>query len=420
MESSRFRNRLAGVIGNFLEHYDNALFGLLAPFIAPLFFEEKDPITALILTYGMLPLGLITRPFGALFFGWIGDYFGRRQALVCSLLGMAAVTIGMGCLPLYKDIGIGAPLLLALGRMLQSFCASGELAGGAIFVLEHTPVAKRGFASSCYDASTVGGILFASALVTLLSTHGDMTQQWRYLFWAGGITALLGLFLRWKTIEGKEFLHATDDRSSCGLRALMRYKGALFSMIVVSGFGYTTYSLAFTLMNGYVPLITSLSKIEVMQVNTALLLVDLCLLPCFGYLSTKVGKERLMLMAAICSVLGAIPLFSLLEGATLGIVVGVRLGIIVLALPFAAPYYAWAIEQVPPRHRYLLLSFGGALGSQLIGMPTSAVCIWLYKTLGWSWVPGLYLMLVGTAAAVVVYWSAMEKRRVETELRKIE
>ena len=139
------RNRIAGVIGNFLEHYDNALFGLLAPFIAPLFFEEKDPITALILTYGMLPLGFLDASARLpSFSGRSGDRFGRRHALFCSLSGMALVTVGIGSLPLYREIGIFAPLLLAAGRMLQSFCAAGESIGGAIFVLENTRVAKGG------------------------------------------------------------------------------------------------------------------------------------------------------------------------------------------------------------------------------------------------------------------------------------
>jgi len=397
-----FRNRVAGVVGNFLEHYDNALFGLLAPFIAPLFFANTDPVTGLIYTYGMLPLGFFTRPLGALFFGVIGDRFGRRQALISSLFGMAVVTIGMGCLPVYQDVGLFAPVLLAVGRMLQSFCAAGELAGGAIFVLEHTPPIKRGFASGCYDASTVGGILLASALVTWMSARGQIDTEWRVLFWFGGMTAILGLILRWMTIDEPKL--DGSEPAIRGLLPLKNYSRALVAIIFASGFGYTTYSLAFTLMTGYIPLITSFSKADVMQLNTVLLMLDLCLLPLFGYLSMKIGKERQMVMAALASAVVAIPLFSMLDGASLGLVVGVRCAIVLLGVTFAAPYYAWAIEQVPVKHRYLLLSFGGALGSQLIGMPTSAVCLWLYKMVGWSGVPGIYLMCVGLAAAAIVVW----------------
>src|SRR5579862_8456534 len=114
MSKKSMRARCVGIIGNILEHYDNALFGLLAPFIASLFFEKSDPLTALILTYGMLPLGIVFRPLGSLFFGWLGDRYGRKQALSLSLVMMAAVTVSMGCLPTYATAGIAAPILLAI------------------------------------------------------------------------------------------------------------------------------------------------------------------------------------------------------------------------------------------------------------------------------------------------------------------
>lgn len=395
------KTRVAGIVGNFLEHYDNALFGLLAPFLAPLFFEKQDPLTALILTYGMLPMGFITKPLGSFFFGWIGDRFGRRQALCSSLIGMSIVTIGIGFLPVYKDIGIWAPLWLALGRMMQSFFAAGESAGGAIFVLEHTSVPKRGFLSGCYDASTVGGILLASFFVTLMSAYGIIDQGWRVLYWAGGCTALCGIFVRLRAVEAKEYVKSSIIKDSAW-RALKDNKLTFLALVLASGFTYTTYSLAFTLMNGFIPLVTTLTKTEVMQVNTLLLVLDMFLLPFFGYLASRIGKEKIMFGGAIGSVLIAIPLFSLLDHASLFTVIAVRLAIIVFGVAFAAPYYAWAMERAPQSHRYLFLSFGAAIGSQLIGYPTSFVCLWLYQHLGWCGAPALYLLIVGSCAAIAV------------------
>lgn len=408
MHTSSFRNPLAGIVGNFLDHYDNALFGLLAPFMAPLFFPDNDPMTALILTYSLLPLGLLTRPLGSLFFGWMGDTFGRRQALFCSLVGMATITMSIAFLPVHKDIGFWAPLLLAIARLLQSFFAAGEVTGGAIFVLEHTQPQKRGFASGCYDASTVGGILFASALVTAFSAHDFMHLGWRLLFLFGGGTALVGIFLR--LLAQDPAPSGTNHKRPPVWQILKHYRGPLIAIIIASGFGHTTYHLAFTLMNGYIPLITSLSKTDVMEMNTYLLLIDLCLLPCFGYLSTKWGKERMMLIGAAGAILSAIPLFSMLEGASLGTVAFVRATIMLFGIAFAAPYYAWAMEQVPAAHRCLLLAFGGAIGTQWIGMPTSAASLWLYKTSGWSGLPGIYLMGAGVVAGWVVLRSLFAKK----------
>ncbi len=408
MKLKRSRDRIAGFVGNFLEHYDSALFGLLTPFIAPLFFEAKDPITALILTYSMLPLGLVTRPLGSLVFGWIGDHFGRRQALTLTLTGMGLVTVAMGCIPLYREIGPWAPFFLALGRMFQGFFAAGEVSGGAIFLLERFTPSKRSLISSFYDSCSLGGALLASGLVTLLSAREFIEMGWRYLFWTGGMTALLGLILRWRVSGMSEVIDAPKEEKGLLIVLKEQYK-PLLQLFFASGFCYTTYSFGFTLMNGFIPLVTSLSKTQVMQVNTLLLVYDMLLLPLMGYLAFRFGKERIMIAGAAASVILAIPMFHLLGSASLGICIAVRVAIISSGVIFSAPYYAWAIEQVPPRHRYLILSLAGALGSQLIGMPTSAICLWLYKHLGWSAAPGLYLLTTGTMAGLSVFYSMRKK-----------
>ena len=397
-----FRVRFAGIIGNILEHYDSALFALLVPFIAPLFFDDQDALMALIRTYGILALGIITRPIGSLCFGWMGDRFGRKQALSCSLLGMAVVTVSMGCLPLYRDVGVFSPILLALGRMLQGFFAAGETSGGAIFVLEHTKLQKRSLLSGFYDASSIGGILIASSLVTLLGMQGTIEESWRFLFWGGGITAFLGIFLRLKTYDSSEFTTLAKISKSSLFKEIKEHRSALLSIILASGFSYTTYSLAFTLMNGLVPLVTSLHRVDVMKVNTLLLVIDMLLLPCFGFLGSKFGNKKVMLFGALLSAAAALPLFFFLEGASFGMVIFIRVSILLFGVAFAAPYHAWAMERVPPQVRYTILSLGCCLGSQVIGAPTSAVCLWLYKEIGYSIAPGFYLMIIAAAAAFVV------------------
>jgi MFS family permease len=164
-------------------------------------------------------------------------------------------------------------------------------------------------------------------------------------------------------------------------------------------------------MNGFVPLVTDCSKSEVMKVNTLLLVVDMILLPCFGWLATRFGKERVMLMGAACSTFAAIPLFASLDHATVGMVIGVRVAMIFFGVAFAAPYHAWALEQVPKEARYTVLSLGSALGSQLIGMPTAAISLWLYQTTGCTFAPGLYLILTGFMAGYMVYWSISSPER---------
>ena len=188
--------KFAGMIGNVLGNYDKALFALLAPFIAPLFFGGQDPVTALILTYALLPLGILTKPLGSLFFGWMGDRYSRKKAFCCSLLGMAASTLALGCLPVYQTVGAWAPVGLGLARMLQGFFAAGESTGAVLFILENSAPPKRSLLSSFYGVSSIVGYVIASGLVTLFCMQGHIEETWRVLFWMGGITAIAGFLDR--------------------------------------------------------------------------------------------------------------------------------------------------------------------------------------------------------------------------------
>ena len=133
-------------LGNLFEHYDTALFGFLSPFLAPLMFPRHEPITALILTYAIIPLGMLARPLGSLVFGYIGDVYGRREALSLTLMGMAVISGAMALIPVSREPGMLAPLLFFLGRALQNFLSGGETMGGAIFgSSEELGVRKQGY-----------------------------------------------------------------------------------------------------------------------------------------------------------------------------------------------------------------------------------------------------------------------------------
>lgn len=399
------RKLAAAVIGNIFEHYDNALFGLLAPFLAPLFFHSQDPFTALILTYAMIPLGMLARPVGAFSFGLIADKKGRKEALFFSLSGMATTTIAIGFLPTSHEVGILAPIFLSLLRLTQSFFAAGQTAGGAVYVLEQTEVRQRSFMSSLIDASSIGGILLASAIITLFSTYEE--SVWRVLFWSGGITGFIGLYLR-----AKDKTSAPPPKEKFSLYS---HRRALLCITLAAGFSYTTYSLAFILMNGYIPLVTALTKSDLMKANTALLSLDLFLLPFFGYLANRFGKEKIMLIGAISAFVMAIPLFCLIgPSSTLLSITLIRLFIVLSGVAFAAPYHAWALEQVPPHCRSTVLCLGYTLGSQIIGTPTLVITLMTYRFTGWIFAPSLYLMLVAAGALLSLHF-AKKTKLIETK-----
>ncbi len=253
--------------------------------------------------------------------------------------------------------------------------------------------------SGFYDGSSMSGVLIASGLVTFFCLQGWVEEGWRILFWMGSFTALFGLLLRLKSAGESQ---PKKQRWNL-LQALREHKGAFGSIILASGFSHVTYAIPFTLMNGFAPLVTSVTKADIMAVHTGLLGVDMLLLPCFGWLAYRFGKEKVMFAGAIGSAVTAIPLLACLEGAGVVTVTLIRSAIVVFGVAFAAPYHAWKIEQIPREHRYTLLSLGCTLGSQLIGAPTCAVCLWLYQQIGATWAPGLYLTLFGMAAGWIVY-----------------
>lgn len=375
------RSLWVGFAGNLLEHYDTALFGLLAPFLAPLFFPSESGALSLILTYALLPIGFISKPAGALVLGWLGDRFGRRKALSISLFGMAATTGIVGFLPTYEQIGIWAPVLLAASRMVQGFFTAAETAGGAIFVLDQVPESKRCLASSFYDASGILGILLGSAIAAVWGGDG-----WRWMFWAGALTGIMGAILRWdRTPE-------LQSPARTPFWILWQERSSLAAIALVAGFSYYNYYLITMFMNGFLPLVSPLSKKEAMELNTLLLCLDLLLLPVFGWIANKISKEKLMLGASGAITLLAIPLFQLLEGAGIATAIFVRLTLMVLGIALAAPFFAWAYERTPSQHRFLIVAVGTAIGSRLIGAPAPAMGLWLYHMSGWA--PGAALPLV--------------------------
>lgn len=392
------RTYISALLGNLFEHYDTALYGLLAPFLAPYFFPHQDPITALLMAYALIPLGMIARPLGALVLGYIGDKLGRTTALSYSLFGMALTSLAMAFCPTFEQAGILSPIFLTLTRIISNFLSAGESMGGAIYVLENSPEKKHDWLSGLYNASTMGGIVLASLGVTVLCSLSIVETSWRYLFVMGSITALYGFYLRRSSNE--EVLLKRDTYNI--LLVLKKHWIPFTQIFFASGFSYATYSIAFLLSNGLVPLITSHSAAEMAHMNFALLIIDLITLPLFGYLAGKWGREKIMLGASLFILLSSVPLFSLLSGAGLITIFLIRLVVVLSGVAFAAPFHAWAQDKIESPYRYQLISLAYALGSQIIGGPTAAVSLWIYKNTGTPIFASLYWMVIALPVSAML------------------
>lgn len=394
MTSSQSRiHLLSAILGNLFEHYDTALFGLLSPFLAPLFFPEQDPLSALLMTYLIIPLGMLARPVGSLAFGHLSNVVGRGKALIISLFGMAFVSGSIAFCPTYEQAGFFAPLLLCVGRLLQNFFAAGEIVGGAVFLLEHTPEKQHNIMSSLYNASTVAGILLASAGVSALCFIDSVESHWRSLYLIGCLTAVFGCVLRKFQAYGPTEPEPKQYPKLPSLfKMIWQWRKAVLMIAIISGFSYATYVIALVLMNGFIPIISDMTKQQMANLNFFLLGFDLMALPVFGYLAQKYSRRNTMIISAIAAALGGIPMFMLLENATFGTVIMIRLGLVIIGVGFSATFHAWSQSLLPLQARYAIISFSYSLGSQIFGGPTASISLWLFKhtemisSASWYWI----------------------------------
>lgn len=388
-------------LGNLFEHYDTALFGFLSPFLAPLIFPDKEPIVALILTYAIIPLGMLARPLGSLVFGYIGDVYGRKHALFLTLAGMSFVSGCIAFSPTYSQAGILAPIIFCIGRALQNFLAAGETMGGAIFLLENSSEKRHDLFSSLYSASTMGGHLLASLGVFLLGYYNLTDPGWRFLYLCGCVTALFGCLIR----RSPRTVQPTVKFSQAAMNlkdTLWTYRKPLICIMITSGFASATYSIALVLMNGFIPLVSTFSKTEVMKINTYLLILDFFALPFFGWIASKVPREKLMLSASLGVVLCAMPLMLSLKGASLMGIIGVRIAFVIFGVAFFAPFHAWAQQLIPSTCRYAVISLGYALGTQALGSPTAALSLWCFQKTGLVASVSWYWMFLGLLSSGVI------------------
>jgi MHS family proline/betaine transporter-like MFS transporter len=285
-------------------------------------------------------------------------------------------------------------------RLAQNFLASGEIMGGAILLLEGAHEKKHDVLSSLYGASTIGGILLASLGVSVLCQVASVESGWRVLYVIGGITAFFGCMIR---VSQKVIIphRARPPLVEIG-RTLWAYRRAVSLIAVSAGFSYASYSVALVLINGLVPLVTSITKEHMMQLNSALLILDFAMLPLCGWISSKISREKLMIGASLGVVLSALPLFLMLEQGTWASVVSIRVFFVFLGVAFSAPLHAWAQRLVPEAHRYLVISFGYAIGSQLLGAPTAAISLWLFKETGVITSVAWYWMALALVAAYCI------------------
>ncbi len=360
-----------GIISNVLEAYDFLLYGMFSHIIAQLFFPDSK--YALIMTLTVFATGFVFRPFGALVLGSIGDYFGRKRALLISAFLMSIPTVLIGCLPTFDQIGLFAPILLIICRLLQGFSVGGEYNGASIFVIEHTSPAYSGFVGSFIaTSSTIGSLLALGA--ALLFTNSLMPEwSWRIPFFLGIFMGILGIYIRMMILESPEFKKYVDSKEhvKASFKSMItQYYKQIICVIGIGGLNGVLGYTFFTYLNVYFKTVINMpfeNSLMFVSVGLATLLIAT---PLSGFLSDKIGHGKQMAFGSLSLCLYSYPFYEALQSSHDYVVIG---GIMIagcLSACFIGPSNAFMNQLFPVYTRYRGVALGFGAGMAIFGGTT--------------------------------------------------
>ncbi|MGV2836508.1 MFS transporter, partial [Pseudomonas shirazensis] len=366
----------ATIFGSMLEWYDFYLYATMAAIVfSKIFFDASNPAVASLLAFSTFAIGFIARPFGGVLFGYLGDRFGRKHVLVITFCMMGVCTALIGLIPSYATIGVWAPILLVVIRIIQGLGAGAELSGAAVTSYEHASEGKRGSQGAWPALGLNLGLLLSSLTVYLLTMNGNdflLAGGWRIPFIASIVLVAVGLWVRKSIPETPDFkeLDRSDAKPQISpLKLLFKndLKGLAVVFFVAIGYNalsyiFKTFSLAYlTQFKGVEAHVTSLSV-------TIASLVAIFAVPFFGWLCDRWSSKTVLMLGGVLSALFAYPFLQLLstgEPSMIYLAIGIGTGI--LAPMMFAPQGSFLSRQFPTQTRSSGFGTGREVGTAVAG-----------------------------------------------------
>ncbi|WP_328890553.1 MFS transporter [Streptomyces sp. NBC_00316] len=423
----------ASLIGTTIEWYDFFLYGSAAALVFPkLFFPESDPLVGTLLSFLTYAVGFAARPLGALVFGHYGDRLGRKKLLVLSLLLMGGATFAIGLLPTHATVGVAAPVLLTVLRLVQGFALGGEWGGAVLLVSEHGDAKRRGFWASWPQTGAPAGQLLAtgvlSALTALLSDSAFGSWGWRIPFLLSGVLVIVGLWIRLSVDESPVFkaaLAQAEARKGAAaaaekmpLVAVLRHhwRDVLIAMGARMAENISYYVItAFILV--YATTAAELSKQTALNAVLIASAIHFAVIPVWGALSDRFGRKPIYLIGAIGVGLWMFPFFALIDSRSFGsLLLAVTVGLIFHGAMYA-PQAAFFSEMFATRMRYSGASIGAQFSSVAAGAPAPLIATALLENYHSSTMISLYVI---AAALITVLAVVCAKETRQRDLENIE
>jgi MFS transporter, MHS family, shikimate and dehydroshikimate transport protein len=403
---------VSSVIGTAVEWYDFLIYGTASALVFnKLFFPLSDPALGTVAAFGTYGVGFFARPFGAAIFGHFGDRIGRKAMLSITIVIMGLGTFLIGLLPTYNQIGMLAPILLVLLRLLQGIGLGGEWGGAVLMVVENAPDKSRGFLGSMVQLGYPLGNLAAVGALTLLAQLPEadfLAWGWRIPFLAGIIMAGVGLYIRLRLEETPVFreIEAKHEVAKMPLvEVLTTYRRAFFIAVGLKLSEISYVSIAGVFAISYVTGKLALPRSLILNALLLSSVVGIVAIPLFGWFSDKIGRKAMFYTACLFAIVFAFPMFYLLDTKdalviTLTVVAAITFGQMI-GFGVGAPWYA---ELFTGRLRYSGASLGFQIGAAISGGLTPfAAASFLAWTGGATWPIAVYLIVLAciTLAATI-------------------
>jgi MHS family proline/betaine transporter-like MFS transporter len=410
--ATRRRAVVACLLGNLFELFDFGVYGYFAVQIGKAIFPSVDPVVSVLASFATYGVGFLMRPVGAMVLGSYGDRHGRKSALALTITLMALATGLTGLVPAYSEIGLWAPVLLVVFRLLQGFSTGGEWGGATTFLVEHAPRGRRGFYGSLQQLSTglaqILAISSALLLNSVLSTPDLEAWGWRLPFLVGFILAPIGYYLRSRVEESPEYTREARERRTPP--APLRTALTVHRRAVLTCFGLTmVWTVASYVFITFMPTfaIQSLAMTPIVALSGTICasLANVVVVPLSGLASDRWGRAPLFISAAGFALL-SIPLFFLLAEArsfaalvTVAVTAGVLLGLYNGAAPNVL------CQLFPTSVRYTALSVGYNGAVMIFGGFAPFIATFLVRETGSPIAPSVYVVACALASLAVLGWT---------------
>ena len=401
----------ASLIGSSIEWFDYFLYGTVAALVFnQLFFPAEDPAVGTMLAFASFALSFFIRPFGGIIFSHIGDRIGRKKTLVLTLGLMGGATVLMGLLPTYQAIGIAAPILMVLLRLVQGLGIGGEWGGAMLLAVEYAPKERRGFFGSVPQMGVTIGMLLATLALTVMSMLPDdvfLSWGWRVPFVLSAVLVFVGLWIRKGIDETTSFKKNQAAGNVVAVPLLETLKHHKREVLIAVGAKFVEtapFYIMSTFIVYYATKELGFSRTQALNAVTVATVVTTLLIPLMGALSDRIGRKTVYIAGVLMMMAYAFPYFWLLQTRSFSmLILATVIGLGVIWAPTTAVLGTMFSEIFKSNVRYTGITLGYQIGAALAGGTAPLVATFLLAKFDHSYVPiALYIIFTGLVSLVAI------------------